>query len=379
MATEALQQTQTLSLRISETLRKRLEDIRKLTALRKGESVSTSEIAKQLLESARGDRFETVELLSKPMEAMLEIRRKGEAGQMLSRAQWTVLAYYVQQGSEAFSKNPLSRESYIGILKAFDAAHELRAKPSPNDEDYLGNLPTDCQPELKRSDPVTPEMVRKTVAETVRQLSNPATRWTPDLAARNLYVLLDDEKLPGAAALNEALSVYWPVLWRVAARGHYFVHRQPVRDSARRYMVHRAAIPSLEEYFGPKKTEDAKYRLSFARGTGHDFDVLLSFPGPRGPLYPLAPYPMIAEFRAMLAALTPKARPPQHWDGEHFYGYVTERGNEPEFWFRAHANAITFGFSVEEWKAVRELFRRAWETPEVRIAWDALTLEYGEL
>jgi hypothetical protein len=42
---ETLQQTQTLSLRISEVLRKRLEDIRKLTALRKGESVSTSEIA----------------------------------------------------------------------------------------------------------------------------------------------------------------------------------------------------------------------------------------------------------------------------------------------------------------------------------------------
>ena len=376
---EAIQQNQTLSLRISETLRKRLEDIRKLTALRKGESVSTSEIAKQLLESARGDRFETVELLSKPVEAVLEIRRKGEAGHMLSRAQWTVLAYYVQQGCEAFSKNPLSRETYIGILKAFDAAHELRAKPSENDQDYLGNLPTDCQPGRKRSDPVTPELVRKTVGETVRRLSNPATRWTPDLAARNLYMLLDDEKLPGAAALNEALSPHWPVLWRVAARGHYFVHRQPVRDSGRRDMVHRAAIPSVEEYFGPKKTEDAKYRLSFARGTGHDIDVLLSFPGPRGAMYPLAPYPMIAEFRAMLAALTPKARQPEHWDGEHFYGYVTERAGEPEFWFRAHANAITFGFSVEEWKAVRELFRKAWEMPEVRIAWDALSLEYGEL
>jgi hypothetical protein len=62
---ETLQQTQTLSLRISEALRKRLEDIRKLTALRKGESVSTSEIAKQLLESAREDRFEVVELLNR--------------------------------------------------------------------------------------------------------------------------------------------------------------------------------------------------------------------------------------------------------------------------------------------------------------------------
>jgi len=43
--TEAAQQNQTLSLRISEALRKRLEEIRKLTALRKGESVSTSEAA----------------------------------------------------------------------------------------------------------------------------------------------------------------------------------------------------------------------------------------------------------------------------------------------------------------------------------------------
>ena len=146
------------------------------TARRCGCRRSRRTLLRWLLESARGDRFETVELLSKPMEAVLEIRRKGEAGHMLSRAQWTVLAYYVQQGSEAFSKNPLSRETYIGILKAFEAAHELRPKPSDNDEDYLGNLPTDCQPERKRTDPVTPEMVRKTVTETVRRLSNPSTK-----------------------------------------------------------------------------------------------------------------------------------------------------------------------------------------------------------
>jgi hypothetical protein len=99
---ETAQQNQTLSLRISEALRQRLEQIRKLTALRKGESVSTSEIAKQLLETAREDRFEVVELLGKPTEALLAIRRKGEAGQTLSRAEWTTLAYYVQQGAESF-------------------------------------------------------------------------------------------------------------------------------------------------------------------------------------------------------------------------------------------------------------------------------------
>jgi hypothetical protein len=237
---ETLQQTQTLSLRMSEALRKRLEDIRKLTAVKRGESVSTSEIAKQLLESAREERFEVVELLAKPTESLIEIRRKGEAGQMLTRAQWTALAYFVQQGCESFSKNALARETWVGILKAFDAAHQLRTKPSAQDEYYLGNLPGDCRPERsKPSDPATAELVRKTVGETVRRMSSPATKWTPMLAARNLYVLLDGEKLAGAAALNEALAPYWPVLWRVAARGHYFERREPVRESGRREEVYQ--------------------------------------------------------------------------------------------------------------------------------------------
>jgi hypothetical protein len=107
--------------------------------------------------------------------------------------------------------------------------------------------------------------------------------------------------------------------------------------------------------------------------------MLLGFPGARGPMYPLGTYPMIAEFRAMLAAIPPRGKSPLHWDGKQFYGYVSEREKETEFWFRSHANGITFGFSSEEWKAVRELFRRAWDVPEVGVAWNALILEYGEL
>jgi hypothetical protein len=135
--------------------------IRKLTAARKGESVSTSEIAKQLLESARDDRLEVIDLMAKPTESLWEVRRKGEEGQTLSRPQWTVVAYYVQQGSEAFSRNPLSRESWIGILEAFAARYQLRAKSSGPDDYYLGNLPDECRPERQPSDPVTPEMVRR--------------------------------------------------------------------------------------------------------------------------------------------------------------------------------------------------------------------------
>ncbi len=362
------QQTQTLSLRISEALRKRLEHIRELTSLRRGENVSTSEVAKQLLESAREERLEVVELLHKPTAALLRIRNKCEEQHPLSHAEWTVLAYYVQQGHEAFSKNPISRESTIAILEAFQAVHKLRTKAtSPRDEYYLGKLPQECRP-AESKHLATAEMVRQTVTETLRHLSDPATKWRPEFVARNLYVFLDGEEVTGADALNQALRPYWQRLWQVAARGHYFLTGKPVRKENRNLeQIYQPGIPTISE---------AKYSLSFVRGEGNDLYPLLTFPGPRGPMYPLGGYPEIAEFRAMLAALNPKAR---SWNGECFLAYVTHRDEEAEFWFRAHQNGITFGFSEEEWGAVRKLFRRAWETPELQAAWNALMLEYGEL
>ena len=122
-------QQQTLSVRIGDTLRLRLERAKELMAARSGKSVSTSDVAKQLLESAREDRLEVVELLGHPTETLLQIRRKGEAGYPLSRAEWAVLAHLVQQGVEALSSktpNPVSRDSLMAVLDAFFAVYGLR-------------------------------------------------------------------------------------------------------------------------------------------------------------------------------------------------------------------------------------------------------------
>ena len=361
-------QTQTLSLRISEGLRKRLEHVRKLTALRKGENVSTSEIAKQLLESSPTDRLEVAELLREPTESLLRIRKKCEAHQPLSRAEWTAFAYYVQQGSEAFDNNPVSRESCIGMLEAFQAIHELRKKPNPGkDEYYLGNLPGEFRPgDSKHA--IGPDTLRQTIAETLRQLADPATKWRPILAGRNLYVFLEDCEVSDADALNRALHPYWEALWRMAARGHYSLQHKPIRGKVSRHdSVVRPAIPNIAE---------SDYTLSFVRGDGNDLYLLLSFPGPRAPMYPMSSYPLISEFRAMLNGLTAKS---QSWKGQQLFGYTAVRGRETEFWFRAHANGITFGFSEDEWNIVQKLFRRAWDVPEIQATWAALTMEYGEL
>ena len=69
------------------------------------------------------------------------------------------------------------------------------------------------------------------------------------------------------------------------------------------------------------------------------------------------------------------------WTGAYFFAdIIAADPNAPsEIWFRANDNGITFGFSLEEWATLNTLFGRAWEHAEVRRAWDALALEYGEL
>ncbi len=375
-------QQQTLSVRISDTLRLRLERAKELMAARSGKSVSTSDVAKQLLESAREDRLEVVELLGHPTETLLQIRRKGEAGYPLSRAEWAVLAHFVQQGVEALSSktpSPVSRDSLMAVLDAFLAVYDRRTEHASQwSAVYVGNLPSECRPastkRAGRSDQPSPDVVRRTVRETRRRLSEwttSATIGTPLLAGRNLSVLLEDDAFADPDALNGALRPYWSVLWRLAARGHYAVTHQPVRDTQpRRSVPVQPPIPSITE---------RNYTLSFARDQDHECSWLLSFPGALGPRYPIRGYPAITEFRAMVDALS---RPGHRrvWSGGYFFGYVAKsKQGGADIWFRAHDNGITFRLSEEDWQSVHALVHRAWEMPDIRTAWDALALEYGEL
>jgi len=107
-----------------------------------GENVTTSEVAKQLLESAREDRLEVAELLANATVALAAARRKAEAGLSLARAEWIVLAYYVQLGVESHIGVLISPETMKGILEAFLAAYRVRrGKKSSQDTHYLSNLP----------------------------------------------------------------------------------------------------------------------------------------------------------------------------------------------------------------------------------------------
>jgi hypothetical protein len=174
--------------------------------------------------------------------------------------------------------------------------------------------------------------------------------------------------------LNEALWPYWPILWRVCARGHYFHHAEPLQDP-------NSSAGSLEAAFHPPlpSFEEGEYRLEFVRSPSEGFSLWLYFPGRLSPRYPVSGYPKISEFRTILERLDVK-RELIFWEGRYFLAYTGCDADEViGVNFRARENGITFDFHGDDWKSIRNLFRRAWQAPEVRRLWDALVLEYGEL
>ncbi len=235
---ELTPQQPVISIRISDALRLRLETLRKIMFLKSGQNVSTSEVAKQLLESARDDRLELVDLLKEPTDSLLRIRGKADSGLSLSQAEWTLVAHYCARGGESFTntaQGQISYESLAEILEAFLAAYAIARKPkkSPVDFVYLMSLPGDKQVEAKGED-VGSDDVRRVVTRTIQMLRNPAQkRRKPILAVRNLYRLLDEETFSNIEKLNEVLWPHWasPVAG-VCARPLFPSPKAPAREAA---------------------------------------------------------------------------------------------------------------------------------------------------
>jgi hypothetical protein len=362
-----------ISIRVSEALRSRLERLKEVLTRKSGDNVTTSEVAKQLLESAREDRLEVAELLTNPTAALAAARRKAEAGLSLARAEWIVVAYYIQLGVESHIGDPISAETMSGILEAFLAAYAVRrGKKSSRDTHYLSNLPV-LNKQGKRVFGADAEGidVPTAVERLIRGLkASDADEIWPQFAARNLYEFLEEESF-GIEAMNQALKPYWPVLWRAAARGHYLVRGYPVRDSARNAASEHPWGPAISSVF------ESGFVLSFATGGGRDLSVLVSLPEARQAMYEIATWPVITEFRSMLQDWD-TSEPNSFWEGRWFFGYTAMETTVAPVWIRCQGS-VSFGFTAEEWASLQEAFRCAWEKPELQRISGELMLEYGEI
>src|SRR5271168_674491 len=203
-----------ISIRVSDELRQRLDTLKEIMAAKSGEPVSTSEAAKQLLESSKEERLEFVNLLSEPTDSLVKIRGKVDAKLPLSQAEWTLVAYYCQQGAELFAntgQTDISFESLTAILEAFLAVYGLvskQRKRGPMAPYLLTYLPAERQTAAKSSEDSVDDDVQRAVNRTIHTLKNADSETPrPIHTARLLYMILDNEKFLNIEKLNEALPI----------------------------------------------------------------------------------------------------------------------------------------------------------------------------
>jgi hypothetical protein len=375
MGRERKPQQQTLSLRISEALRDYLERARRVVSNGRGAPASISEVANMLLEQAKGnplnDRFEVVELLRNPTETLLGIRAKWEQQRGLSRAEWIVLARYLEaacEGTYEESQFP-RRESFVSLLEALLALLKIRAGESPDlDQYYLKKLRACAWADGRDSGVARVGGVVQSLIRELRETDSPVR---PVFVGRALHAALRDERFSSVMAINEALTPFLPTLFRLAARGHWLKEHRPVRAEKRAFEVRdygaRASV------FQPVCA--GEFQLTTLLTSDGDLAMALEMTS-REAVYPLGPFPQIREFAALLEQLSPGGI----WKGREFLGYTNACDSHPvtRFYFRQRNNGIAFGFSPEEWKELRAAFRQALGSPEMVPILTELSMEYGE-
>ena len=365
-------QQQTLSIRVSEALREFLERSRRVIAGGRGESVSLSDVAKILLESARDDRLdfrlEVAELQRSAKKSMWEIRRKLEQNRNFSRAEWVFLSQYIQIACEEVSEDPAmpTPAAFATLLEAVLAVRGLRRNRGVElDRYYLSNIGNEQEASFNERQ-VDPDLVPRVTARWVQQLRGSASVPRPTFAGRNFYVALRDEELPDIVALNGVLRPHMETLFRLGARGHWIREHEPVRSSQDR-QTFTDTIPAV--------STDG-FRIEFSVNVEGEVAILIVMDD-KDAMYPLGTYPEIREFAAMLEHLGPG----ESWRGVHFRAHTQQ--NAPEkpvrFYFHNMRDGITLGLSSEEWQRLKNLFAEAEAMPKLQKMYEELSLVYGEL
>jgi hypothetical protein len=370
-----------ISIRLNEDRLKLLERYQKLLTEQTGRPVSLAEAAFLVIEErVVGMDRETArhEMLSMPTASLYHIRKKWESQHTLTSAEWDVLAHYVQIGTEEGAQEPPllwpaipSKESYLGLLDAFEAVYQNRKKhASKHTWYYFGNLGGHFT-DVRLSDDDA-EQRNQAVLKQIsnrRELLKPAEKWkNPGTIGRCFLAAVNDEGVE-STRLDQVLAPHWPTLWGLAARGHWFRHdRRPVRatgpneDDFRRRII----LPD------PLKVDDLK--ISFTTIARPELGVYIDFGPTRRVTYLNARYSDLAEFRAMLEGLTAK----RSWNGRHFLVTPSEEKGTAKFTLWLRQNDVCIEFTESEWNALRELFQKAWAIPEIQRWLQELHNEYGE-
>lgn len=380
-------QQQTLSLRISDRLRSRIEQLRSVLSASREAPVSISDAAKTLLESeaAKNEKFQ---ILSAPTASMARILDKGSRGRYITQSEWFLLAHFIQSGitwpNVSFEYHATGAESAAGLVRAFQDVYHFRLRtsgPNPDKDAYyvkkldcLGSVVYHddllaCGPEPSQDKASLPERVQVALEQLAEYFEKPSgdIGGVADMVARCLVVILDQET-HNEVLLDQVLRPHWNVLWRLAARGHYCHYKQPVRDfnPARIFGKSNVVSESFTEGHFTLLIQAVEGRLHLELSYQPPDSLKFS--------YPVREYPAAAELRSIIAQLPeiPKFR-----NGNHIMATRAEDSSE-RFWIIDKASGFGFKVGPEEIATLKHVFGEAWKNTAVHSLLEEMALVYGE-
>jgi hypothetical protein len=373
MSTKRSPRHEVISLRLSEARVELLERCRRAFADELGRDVSISEAAFLALEDRATEMERTAaraELLRTATSSLAAIRRQWEARHGLSAPQWDVLVEYVRIGADEDRRDPPlqpsipSRESDVALLDAFRSVYEHRADPlSRHTWTYVGNLGGSA-PTADALASQSPDQQAQVVLEQVvdRRARILVDEWErPGNIGHCLWVAVREEGVD-SAILDQVLAPYWPVLWRLAARGHWIRHdHRPVRVTAE---GRRGGA-----LIAPPPISAGDFTIACARWSGGDLLLTIASRSRRMELG-IARYPELAELRAL--SVSPGGR---SWIGRYYTVDDAPAGARRLTMLRRR---LSLEFSRDEWTTVTDLLRGAWQIPALQHRLAALEQEYGE-
>lgn len=316
------------------------------------------------------------EMLQTPTASLDRIRKRWASQHTLAAAEWDVLAEYVQIAADAEPLEPRpipptipSRDSYLAVLDVFEVVYQHRNDHASNhDWRYLNNLNGEVTAGPLSGDDADHQhqAILKQIAHHKERLRRAEPCERPGNIGWCVRTAIREEGVD-SITLDHLLAPYWSTLWGLAARGHWVQQHQPVRAMR----ATKADAPRRMSL--PPAITLGDLTVSFAPSESGDFTTEIEFRTPRRWGWRICRYPEWMELRAMLEDVSDRS-----WNGRYFSTVVAKVQESTTRTLWLEERTVRVELSEGQWLALRDLFREAWQNPDLQLWLHELRQEYGE-
>lgn len=367
--------SEVLAFRVTKDRADLVERFRNAKSKELGRDISLSEAVQLALE----DRHEAVhdattlsELRQNPTTGLWHIRHKIRLGEKLSSAEWIFLIDYVRLGIDADRQSPPtsnlvipSTESVQLAIAALRSLYKSKSDPSAELQFQLYSL---LGGKVEYDDPLPvgskKEVILTLIEKAIEPFRDPHGEIHFPLIGAALLLLTEDMR-SSSEDIHPFLAPFCPALWKLAARGHFIRHGEPIRTS-------QSAKPALANdlYFSSEQHVGlhallAKYELALEVELGTD-EVPVSVS------MRIDKYPLIVALRRAVEGFDGKTQ----WLSRYFHVRQNTEGDRVELLDIEARTCLCF--SREQWADLREFMNQVWANDLVKHRASELEQQYGE-